>query len=77
MLCGVLLSVLGGRPQMIIGIIVTCAAIAGIGFWKLLTTNTTALLVTVTIQQGLWLSLWGYVGLALAAILRLVSPKTT
>ncbi len=72
-LCGVLLTFLGGRLVVAIGISLLCAGIAGVGFWKLLTTNTQALFVAITIGRGLWLSLWGYVGLAVAAGLYVVS----
>lgn len=67
-LCGVLLTVQGTRRAVALGVAALCAIVAGVGFWKLLTTNTSALLIAVTIGPGLWLSLWGYVGLALAAL---------
>jgi hypothetical protein len=41
-------------------------AVAGVGFWELLTINTRELF-GVQIERGLWLSLWAYVGIALAA----------
>ena len=49
------------------GVAIVCAAVAGVGFWKLLTTNTQSLMVAITIGPGLWLSLWAYVGVACAA----------
>ena len=72
-----LLTVLGGRKVVTIGTLILCAAIAGGGFWKLLTTNTKTLFIAITIGRGLWLSLWAYVGLALAACLGLIvgSPR--
>ena len=45
-----------------------CVAVAGIGFWKLCTTNTRTLLVAIALGPGLWLSLWAYVVLGLAAL---------
>jgi len=47
---------------------IVCLVVAGGGFWKLLTTKTETLLVAITIEQGLWLSLWAYVGIGLAAL---------
>ena len=66
-LCGVLLAFLNDQLAVTAGIAGCCAAIAGFGSWKLLTTNTQTLFVAITIGEGLWLSLWGYVGLAIAA----------
>lgn len=43
-------------------------AVAGIGLWKLLTTNTQTLLVAITIGPGLWLSVWAYAGLGVSAV---------
>jgi len=54
------------RMGILVGIV--CLPVAGIGFWKLLTTETGTPLVSITIGQGLWLSLGSYVGLGLAAI---------
>ena len=45
------------------------AAVAGAGFWKLLTTNTQSLLIAITIGPGLWLSLWAYAGMAASSTL--------
>ncbi len=67
--CGLLITVLTYRKPVVIGCALVCAAIAGVGFWKLLTTNTQALFIAITIGRGLWLSLWAYVGLAAAAVL--------
>jgi hypothetical protein len=66
LLCGVLLTFLGRLPGVAIGSALCCAGIAGVGFWKLLTTNTQTLFVAITIGSGLWISLWSYVGLAVA-----------
>ena len=65
--CGLLLTWLSGKAPVTVGIAVFCGLIAGVGFWKLLTTNTQTLFIAITIGPGLWLSLWGYVGLAVAA----------
>ena len=67
-LCGVLLTVLGRVRAALLGIAALCALVAGVGFWKLLTTNTSTLFIAITIGPGLWLSLWGYVGLSAAAL---------
>ena len=67
LVCGLLMTFIGGQRLVPWGVALLCAAIAGVGFWKLLTTNTQALLVAITIGPGLWLSLWAYVGLACAA----------
>ena len=65
---GLLLTFAAMRP-VALGIAAASAAIAAAGFWKLLTTNTQALFVAITIGPGLWLSLWAYVALSLSAIL--------
>ena len=67
-LCGVLLTVLGRVRAAALGVAALCALVAGVGFWKLLTTNTSTLFIAITIGPGLWLSLWGYVGLSVAAL---------
>lgn len=72
LLCGLLLTVLGGAPVVAAGVALVCAGIAGVGFWTLLTTNTSTLFVAITIGQGLWLSLWAYAVLALCGVLLLV-----
>ena len=67
LLCGFLVTRWGHRAVVALGSALLCAAIAGVGFWKLLTTNTQALFVAITIGPGLWLSLWAYVVLGVAA----------
>lgn len=74
LLCGLLLMAAGGRLPVSLGVALVCALIAAVGFWKVLTTDTSALLLTVTIGAGIWLSLWAYVGLALAALARAFAP---
>lgn len=64
----ILLTLLGGWPWLVGGVGTCCAAIAALGCWKLSTTNTTALLMAITIGKGLWLSVWAYAGLAAAAL---------
>ena len=71
-----LLLGLGRRPVMAWSIAGVAAAVAAIGFWKLLTTNTTALFIAITIGPGLWLSLWAYVGLAAGGALTAVAART-
>ena len=76
LLCGLLLTFVGWPrfvPWAVAGL---CALIAGVGFWKLLTTNLSSLMIAITIGPGLWLSLWAYVGLAAAAVLTgVLRPK--
>ena len=67
--CGLLLTFLGRQRFVPWGVAGLCAAVAGVGFWKLLTTNLQSLMIAITIGPGLWLSLWAYVGLAAAAAL--------
>ena len=74
LLCGLVLIWLGRWPAVGFGTALVCAGIAGVGFWKLLTTNTQTLFVAITIGPGLWLSLWAYGGLAIAGGLRAVHP---
>jgi len=69
LLCGLVLTVLSRQrviPWVVAGL---CGLIAGVGFWKLLTTNLSSLMIAITIGPGLWLSLWAYVGLSAAAVL--------
>lgn len=72
LLCGLLLTAGWRRRALLAGIAVVCAGVAAAGFWKLLTTDTDTLFVAVTIGRGLWMSLWAYVGLALAAVVAAV-----
>ena len=74
LLCGLLVTFLGGSRPVAFGVAVVCGLIAGVAFWKLLTTDTTALVLTVTIGPGIWLSLWAYVGLSLAALGKTFAP---
>lgn len=67
--CALCLTFAGRRMLVALGTAVVCAAVAAVGFWKLLTTPTEALFIAITIGPGLWMSLWAYVGLALAAIM--------
>ena len=73
--CGLVVTFLGRRRTVSFVMAGLCAVIAGVGFWKLLTTNTQTLLMAITIGPGLWLSLWAYVGLAAAAGLSTVGKK--
>ncbi len=67
LLSALLLMWLGGSAIAAFGTAGVCAGVAGFGFYKLLTINTQALFIAITIGRGLWLSLWGYVVMALAA----------
>ena len=75
LLCGLLLTLAGRSRRVALGVTLGCAGIAVVGFWKLLTTDTKTLMVTVTIGPGVWLSLWAYVGLSLAALARAFVPR--
>ena len=72
---GLLLTFAGMRPVALV-VAAASAAVAAAGFWKLLTTNTQALFVAITIGPGLWLSLWAYVALSLSALLRFVDTSS-
>ncbi len=54
-------------PGVALGVGLFSAAIAGIGFWQVMTARTESLFVAIRIGPGLWLSLWAYVGLAASA----------
>jgi hypothetical protein len=64
--CGLLLTFVGRRRAVAIAVAGLCAGIAGMGGWKLLTTDTSTLVVAIAIGPGLWLSLGAYLGLAVA-----------
>ena len=77
LLCGLLLTFLGSLVAVALGATLLCAAVAAGGFWKLLTTNTTTLFIAITIGPGLWLSLWGYVAIAAAGLLKSLAREGT
>lgn len=66
-LCAVALTVATQSVAVAVAIAILCATVAGAGCWKLLTIDPQARLIAITIGSGLWLSLWAYVGLAIAA----------
>ena len=75
LLAGLLLTFVPGMPAAV-GTALACAVVSGVGFWKLLTTNTSALFAAITIGPGLWLSLWAYAALALCGVLlALIRPR--
>ncbi len=76
LVCGILMT-LARRVRLVCSVVgVVCLGVAGVGCWKLLTTNTETLLVSITIGQGLWLSLWAYAGLGLSALaLAMLGPR--
>lgn len=75
-LCGVLLTLTRRVRLVCLLVALACWGIAGVGCWKLLTTKTETLLVAITIGRGLWLSLWAYVGIGMAALaLAIVGPS--
>lgn len=68
-LIGVVFATLLKRVRVVCALLgLVCVAVAGAGFYKLLTVKTDTLLVAITFGRGLWLSLWSYVGIGLAAI---------
>jgi len=69
LLCGMLLTLLSGRPAAAGAVGLLCAGIAGAGFWKVMTTHTQTIFATITFGCGIWLSLWAYVALAVSAAL--------
>ena len=68
LVCGLLVTIARRVRLVCAPVGIVCLVVAGGGFWKLLTTKTETLLVAITIEQGLWLSLWAYVGIGLAAL---------
>ena len=66
-LAALLLTMLGRWRIAALSVAIVCALIAAVGFWNTLTAHTTTAFVTMRIGQGVWLSLWAYVGVALAA----------
>jgi len=70
LLCGVVVTYWGSRAIVCVSAALLSGLVAGVGFWKLLTVNTQTLFVAITIGPGLWLSLWAYVVLAVAAGVR-------
>ncbi len=52
-----------------------CGVAAAAGFWKVLTLPPPAVPIAVTIGSGLWISLWAYVGLALASFIDTLSRR--
>jgi O-antigen ligase len=75
LVAALLLTVLRRRRAFALGVALLCAAIASAGGWKLLTTDTSTLLVAVAIGPGLWLSVWAYAALSLAAFIDTLSPR--
>lgn len=69
MLCALLVTIFRRYRLACLLIGLLCGAVAGAGFWKLLTVKTESLMAHITIGLGLWLSCWAYVGLAVAAML--------
>ena len=69
LLCGLLLTVWGRHRLVAWAVALICAGIASVGFWELSRTDVRTLVAVITIGRGLWLSLWAYGGLTLAALL--------
>ena len=63
-----LLTVIPRPWWAILLVAMVSGTIAGIGGYKLMTTNLQSQMMTVTIGQGIWLSLWAYAGLAVAGM---------
>lgn len=74
-LCGVLVTACSRTRVLLVGVSIVCAAIAAAGAWKLLTIQLHMQIVTLfIIGSGLWISLWAYAGLALAAGILSLAP---
>ena len=67
LLAAALLTLLSRRKRMAFGVALLCLLLAGAWTWKLLSASRTTPLVTIRIGLGLWVSVWAYGGLALAA----------
>ena len=65
--CGLLVTRWSHRPAVAWGVALLCAAVAALGCWKLVTVETAGSFLVITIEGGLWLSVWAYVGLAVSA----------
>ena len=74
LICGWLIAAHGSQRPTALAVAALSAFVAGGGFWVLLTSDPRAEF-GIRIGAGLWLSLWGYAGLALAAV-ALVLPST-
>ena len=72
-----LLMVPGRRRALTLGMALLCAVVFVAGCWKLLTTNAESLFISITIGPGLWLSLWSYAGLSLAATLSFIDTASS
>ncbi len=70
LVCAAAVMLLPIGPPVAFTLAGLCAFIAAGGFWKLLTLQPPPPPATLTIGPGLWLSLWAYVGLTVAALLR-------
>ena len=75
LLCALLVTALGSALAVSLGTALLAAAVAGVGFWKLTTTDTTALFIAITIGEGLWMSLWGYVAIAAGGLLTALARR--
>jgi len=76
LLCAGFLSMGAGNRWQDSGVGVLCAAVAGFGTWKILTTDIETLMITAEVGPGLWLSIAGYVGLSLAAFVQFSTGRT-
>lgn len=63
-----LLTMKSDQRWIVLGVGMLCAVVFGIGSWKVMTIDPNTLLVVVTIGQGLWFSLAGYLGLSVCSI---------
>lgn len=70
-----LLTVAGHLRAVAVSAGLAGLAIGGGALVKLLTTPTDSLLVTITIESGLWMTAWAYAALGLLAWLRLVAAR--
>jgi hypothetical protein len=74
--CGIVLTIASGQRILALVLGLLCVAVAAGGYWKISTTPLDALLVAITIGQGMWLSLWGYALVGVSSLaLTLVGGK--
>ena len=72
-LFGLLLTVLGG-VRLASAAIGLASLVFGVGMlWKLTTTRTDTVLITLIIEHGLWVIAWAYVALGFFALARLLT----
>lgn len=77
LLGGVLVTVLRGARWLCVVVGLAALAVAGFAGWKLSTAHPETLLVAITIEQGLRLICWAYVGLGCSSLVLALVPART